>query len=221
VIDLYLNENFNKEDCKIIIFDFDETLYYSPTIRQYTINYQKQAITSLTNKTEQEADELMKKYGYTLENKHAEAFGNSIQYFGITEPAWDNFKKEHLFLVPKEGIQTVPNEIFKSLSKKYKLYIVSREFFENIGKKADLYGIDLSNFDDIFCPKAEDNYYTPKSKTVYYNNIIQENNCKPENVVVIGDRYKVDILPLQEIGGNGIQIQTRDDLEQALKTQFL
>ena len=221
MVNLYLNENFNKADCKIIIFDFDETLYYAPNIRQHSINYQKSAITTLTNKTEEEAEKLMKQYGYTLENKNAEAFGNSIQYFGISPDDWDKFKKEHLFLVPKEEIQIVPNEIFKALSKKYKLYIVSRDFFENIGVKANLYGIDLSNFDEIICPKAEDNYFTPKSKTPYYEMILKKNNCKPNNVIVIGDRYKVDILPIEEIGGSGIQIQTTEELAHTLKTQFL
>ena len=34
----------NKQNIKAIIFDFDETMYYSPTIKQYYIAYIKRTL---------------------------------------------------------------------------------------------------------------------------------------------------------------------------------
>lgn len=201
---------------KVIIFDFDETLYYSPNILRLSLEYKRQALMDMKGCTEAEADELLTRYGYTLENKHAEAFGNNMENFGLTEEIWNEYKKAKTFMPPANEVEVLPNELLSHLSKKYKLYIVSRDVYENIVLKCNLYKIDLSNFNAVVCPCAENNYFTPADKSTFYSEILRENNITGGQAIVFGDRYKVDIAPMLTLGGNGVQIQNITDLASAL-----
>ena len=216
MISQYINGELN--ELKIVIFDFDETLYYAPDILKYSLDYKRKALIDMGGYTEAEASDLLTKYGYTLENKHAEAFGNNMKNFGIENATWDKYKITNIFLPPKEVVSTLNNAFLAELSKKFKLYIASRDMFENILKKSSEYNIDLKNFMEIKCPRAENNYFTPGSKAFYYEEIITENKIAPREAIVFGDRYKVDIEPMLALGGNGVQIQTITDLEESLHT---
>ena len=210
----YITSDLDK--IKVIIFDFDETLYYSPNILRLSLEYKRQALMDMKGCTQAEADELLARYGYTLENKHAEAFGNNMVNFGLTEEIWNEYKKEKTFVPPANEVEVLPNDLLKSLANKYKLYIVSRDIYENIVMKCKLYKIDLSNFSAVICPRAENNYFTPADKSTFYSEILRENDISASQAIVFGDRYKVDIAPILTLGGNGVQIQTITDLKNAL-----
>ena len=209
-------KNCELSDIKVIIFDFDETLYYAPDILKYSLEYKKQALIDMGGYTGAEASALLNKYGYTLTNKHAEAFGNNMKNFGIANETWDKYKITNIFLPPKEVVSTLDNGLLAKLAEKFRLYIASRDMYENIVKKSAEYDIDLNNFNAIKCPRAEDNYFTPDSKIFYYEQIIAENKIAPQEAIVFGDRFKVDIEPMLNLGGSGILIQNISDLDSAL-----
>ena len=210
----YITGNLDK--IKVIIFDFDETLYYSPNILKLSLDYKRQALIDMKGCTPAEADELLARFGYTLENKHAEAFGNNMANFGLTEEIWNEYKKVKTFVPPANEVKVLSNELLRRLASKYKLYIVSRDIYENIVMKCKLYKIDLSNFSAVICPRAENNYFTPADKSTFYSEILRENDISASQAIVFGDRYKVDIAPMLALGGNGVQIQTITDLKNAL-----
>lgn len=205
------NLNQLKNNLSVIIFDFDETLYYSPNALKCYIKFILKAILDLSNYNKKQALAIMKEHGFTQKGENRVSFGANCEKFGISRNKWEEYKKEHFFEIDYENAQIVNNDLLRKLSSKKTLIIVSNEIYENILYKAKKLGINLSFFSNIYAPKKEDKRGIDK-KTVY-TNILKEYDLSPSSVMVIGDRYKVDIKPFEEIGGQGIQISNTKEIE--------
>lgn len=83
------------KDIKVIIFDFDETLYYSSNIREYYINYIFNTIKTLTKVKDWTDEDILNKMaeiGFTKENKTSPSFTSSCNKFGVEREDWNNYK---------------------------------------------------------------------------------------------------------------------------------
>lgn len=209
----------NTNDIKAIVFDFDETLYYSPNALTYYIKFIKQTILDLSNYTEQQALNIMDEYGFTKKGENRVSFGKNCHKFGIPTEKWNNYKLTHFFEVDYANCTIVNNSLLKQLSKKVKLFIITNEYIENVKYKADKLGIDLSVFTKIYSPNKLTNLSV--SKTDYYKSINTEFNINFNQMFAIGDRYQVDIKPLIELGGCGKQIENTQQIEDIIKNNFL
>ena len=101
---------------KVLVFDFDETLYYSPDIREYYIRYIKNTILKLSNLSESEADSLMEEVGFTMENKASPSFSSSCGRFGIEKSAWDNYRIDNFFEINYKNAESIDNSVLLDLS---------------------------------------------------------------------------------------------------------
>ena len=200
------------EKIKCVIFDFDETLYSSSN-RQGYLDFLKKAVTELGGKTAAEADRLLTQAGFTLTNKPA-SFNSQLSTFGITREQWDSFKINNCYIADPKGVEILPNELYRELRKKCRLFIVSNEFLQHIEAKAAIYGIDLSVF-DIYVSAGG-------SKKPIYERVMKDCGVTANQVLVIGDRMKVDIEPMLELGGNGALVrdvkEVKDLIGKLLKT---
>lgn len=206
----------NNKNIKCVIFDFDETLYYSETMEDEYIEYIKKAVIKLTNQSEEKVVSLMEEIGFVKDNQKRPRMRNSVVYFGSSIKDWEKYRKTHFFIPNPLNIIAVNNKSLRQLKKLYTLSIVSTEMISNIKIKAKYFDIDLSNFKYIY---GSTSYGINTYKSSFYKEIIKKDNYKAEEVVVVGDRLKGDIEPLIEMGGNGILIKTNKDLEKAI--QFL
>ena len=91
------NPNFDK--MKVIIFDFDETMYYSPTIREKYVEYIRNTILILNPALKDNVDELMEKYGFTSGGEKRVSFGKNCDKFNITKEQWDNYRIKNFFQI--------------------------------------------------------------------------------------------------------------------------
>ena len=188
---------------KVIIFDFDETMYYSPTIKQTYIKYIKNTILTLNPMSEQEAMSLMDKHGFTSCGEKRISFGKNCEKFGVTKEQWDSYRIDNFFQIDYSNASIVPNKLYALLSKKYNLYIVSNEVLDNLRYKADKLHINLAPFKKVYAPTKQQlrNYCT---KSDVYKQIKEREHCEFSEMIVVGDRYNVDIQPLEELGGSGV-----------------
>lgn len=209
--------NLNMSKIKTIIFDFDETMYSSSTIRERYVDYIKNTVMTLSNHTESETLALMEKYGFMSNGETRVSFGKNCDKFDVTKEQWDNYRVTNFFQIDYQNAQTVPNYIYKKLSKQFNLYIVSNEIYDNVNFKAKKMNIDTTPFKKIYAPTIEivKNYVT---KSEVYKMIQQSENCKFQEIMVVGDRYSVDIQPLVELGGNGLLIKHVDEITQFFNT---
>ena len=189
----------NVKNVKVLVFDFDETLYYSPDVREYYIKYIKSTILNLSSLTEMETDSLMKEVGFTMENKASPSFSSSCGRFGIQKRAWDNYRIDNFFLLNYKNAESIDNNILRKLSTHYPMYVVTNEVYKNILIKAERLGIDLSIFKNIYTNNFVDLDF---SKKKYYEKIMSENGVSPSEVMAIGDNYKNDIIPAKKLKMN-------------------
>ena len=134
----------HEKKLKIIVFDFDETLYYHPRALEFYVEFIKNAICSLSSRNGDEAMKIIREYGFDRRGEKRVSFGKTCGKFGIDEKAWDEYKLSHFFEVDYDGADTVDNKLLIELAKKYTLVILSNELYENIIYKSERLEIDLS-----------------------------------------------------------------------------
>lgn len=205
---------------KVIIFDFDETMYTSSTIKEYYVKYIKQTLTDLTSLSEKEILTLMEKYGFMSSGKERISFGKNCDKFGVTKEQWNKYRIDNFFQIDYKNAVTSSNEVYEKLSKLKKLFIVSNEVKENLVYKAKMMNIDLKPF-TIYAPLKKDVLTYKSNKEDCYKKIIEECQVSPDEVLVVGDRYNVDILPLENLGGHGILINNAKQIEDIFKENVL
>lgn len=202
---------------KVFIFDFDETMYYSPTIKQSYINYMRKVVGDLTNFSKDEIEFKLEQYGFKSDGETRISFGKNCEKFGVTKQQWNDYRIENFFEIDYDSAIVADNNIYKKLAKIGNLYIVSNELKENIEYKAKKMGIDLTSFKEICAPNKSNILDYKSSKKEVYEKILQNENCSPLDAIVVGDRYAVDILPFEELGGKGVLVKKASEINDLFK----
>lgn len=130
-------------------------------------------------------------YDITITNSEAEKLFDSYQE--IYEKNWKTFDDAE--------------EVLDELKTKYKLAIVSNGNSMQQRKKIKLTGLD-KYFKDIFI--SEEVGYAKPQKEIFLT-ACKAINVKPENAVMIGDKYKVDIEGSINAGLNAIWVNRKNE----------
>jgi putative hydrolase of the HAD superfamily len=83
-------------------------------------------------------------------------------------------------------------KILSSLKKEYNLFLVTKGI-----KEFQLQKLKKAGLDTLFFSKI---YITKKNKGFFFKKIIDNNNCSPKNVIVIGDKIESDLKPAKKLG---------------------
>ena len=207
-----LNEDFL---VKAVVFDFDETMYYSPTQNDAYVRYISNAILNLSNFTENKAKEIIKEFGFDKVGQARVSFGKNCEKFGIRQSAWNEYKIDNFFEIDYDNATIVPNNLYFELSQKLPIFIVSNEIKENLLYKASKLKIDLLPFKNIYAPTKANPIMIEKKDMMLQ--IINTLNIEKNNLLAIGDRYNVDIKPCVELGGAGIEVCDTQEVEKIIK----
>ncbi len=194
---------------KILIFDFDATIYQGEHIfgEKWTqacvgvINYY------FSHLTESEKRELYAKYDIPfnfdtsiLKEKPAKYCLEILVGEGFTAADWTNYWHMYPFSEDWSLVTNIiSNDMLKELSEKYKLYIVTNSYLSFLENYCKELNIDTSVFSGIYSnstTRLGDN----TRKDYYYNIILKKENVLPEQCIVIGDNYEADLVPAIELG---------------------
>lgn len=198
--------NLLKNKVKCVIFDFDDTLYYGVNWHFWYIMVGRWFNEHFAYMSEQERKALLKKYkcksrfaaGGGLRLSDEKLCKILIDVEGSATP-WLDYR-DNLDLDPaeKKG-KAIPRAELEKFAKLGKLYIVSNSRLSNIKKSAEFYKIDLDMFEKIYSNEYNS---ADTSKTRYLKEIMEENNLKPENILMIGDSKAHDIAPAKKLKMN-------------------
>lgn len=208
---------YRPKDIKVIVFDFDETMYYSPNINQTYQKYILQVVQDLTKKSKEESYELLNKFGFMSNGEKRISFGKNCEKFGVTKQQWNEYRIDKFFEIDYDLASVVDNELYRKLAEKYILVIVSNEIMENLLIKANKLNIQLHNFCKIYSPNKTNVLNYKSDKTEAFRQICADFDCKSDEIFAIGDRYSVDIEPLINIGGNGLLVENTKEIEEFFK----
>lgn len=203
-----------KQNIKLVIFDFDDTLYEGESWQNW--------------------DEYIKKMTYSLypNTKECEVFaqkykifeGCTNQYmakcltneFGSAQKLVD-FMSNVFYELDTKNLKVMDNNFLANLSKKVKLAIVSNSSKNYLHHYLKIFNIDESNFEYILQNDYDISNYT---KGIKYTFLMNKLNLEPNEILVIGDNYITDITPALELGINAVHTNNLADVKNAVK-QFI
>ncbi|MEO0137778.1 MAG: HAD family hydrolase [candidate division WOR-3 bacterium] len=199
---------------KVIIFDLDGTLYTSPEVYQKFAEAAYHTYAKIKNTTLEQAKE-------TLEKRRAEIKeekGYPIPYtlallsFGIPIEEWHNENIKYFdagdYLKPDQELQGV----LKKLKAKYKLAVFTNNNRIQTERILNALGIKAL-FDYIF---TYENFRLIKPDPRVFQFLVKEIGFKPEECLMVGDRYHVDLLPAKEQGMAIFEVRGPADIAKLL-----
>ncbi len=190
---------------KVVIFDFDNTLYDNVDWGKEWAEFVIKKIEGLLSfLPKNKVKKLMEKYG--LHSTNGRLFEKAFKLFAsddipLTTKDFRNLTATFLYEPDWTGAKTIPNELLRELAKKYKLYIVSNSSESVIRFDCEKLGIDTTVFSDII-----QNRFDPKdlSKKADYLAVMKRENATAGETLVVGDSDFYDIDPAKEVGTHTI-----------------
>ena len=191
-------------EIEVIGFDADDTLWKNEDLFFEAQNEIKDILKQNSNNFDKE---LLK-----TEKSNLDFYGYGIKGFilSIIEASAKNSHKElkiesinqiiklgkKMLNAPVDLIEEV-EKVLSILSKKYKLILITKGDLLDQERK-----IKKSKLEKYFKHKK---IVSEKNKQTYLN-ILDDLKIEPQNFLMVGNSFKSDVLPVLEIGGNGIHI---------------
>ena len=189
---------------KVVIFDFDDTLY-SDTNPLPWKNFCIKTVEYFLKKLKVEDSEnilnIVKNSGFS--DRQLIKF---IVSLGAKEKDVKDYMKSHNIEGNAfENCKKVSNTTLRDFQQYFVMYIVSNSLETSVRANMAFLRIEPSFFKDIISNKEN-------SKKKEYENIIKREGILPNELLVIGNSYSSDILPALEIGANGKVVTSADFL---------
>ena len=106
------------------------------------------------------------------------------------------YLSKNIYILDYPNLKVISTAFLDELAKKYTLYIASNSPAEWIERHLKNWKIDKKYFKNIYF-----NQFNAKNptKSFIYEEIIKNEKVLPEEVLVIGDNIKDDLLPAQKL----------------------
>lgn len=191
-------------EIKLIGFDADDTLWKNEDLFLNALNEIKDILKINSNNFDKEV--------FKTEKSNLDIYGYGIKGFilSIIETSVKNSHKElkiesinQIIKLGKKMLNAPVNliedveKVLSILSRKYKLILITKGDLLDQERK-----IKKSKLEKYFKHKK---IVSEKNKKTY-SYILDDLKIEPQNFLMVGNSFKSDVLPVLEIGGNGIHI---------------
>ena len=184
-----------KNNIKIIIFDFDGTIHTGEKWINW-LEYMRNVLkNTLPQYNEKQIKDFLEKYNLAYNCNTSDLAYALIQEFGTAQNMLEYLSK-NIYILDYPNLKVISTAFLDELTKKYTLYIVSNSPAEWIERHLKNWKIDKKYFKNIYF-----NQFNAKNptKSFIYEEIIKNEKVLPEEVLVIGDNIKDDLLPAQKL----------------------
>ncbi len=191
--------DFDGLNIKVVIFDFDYTLYQGLEWGNDWIEYVYSGLRRMLSfLTADEYERLCKKYDIKsdrifenvckmLKNENLPCTIKEFRDFTQTFRFETDYRKARLF----------PRDLLEKLKKKYALYVVSSTAESKIRFDCEKMNFDLSPFKGVYQNRFDEN---DLSKALDYKMVAKKENVKNSEVLVVGDSVQYDLEPARRLG---------------------
>ena len=199
---------------KCVILDFDGTLYSNgdwsnepKLFGEYLMN--KNYLSEYGS-----ADERMAKLGEMYPNYHIiQQMFAYLHDNGIDDGDFRKFNNENICEIRSKDIVFLKPEIIDNLAKNYQLYMISDSAIPYLEFYLDHAEIDKSKFKKIMTNEYRDAGYT---KIPMMKKVLAETGFKPDELIMIGDSEKSDIVPAKLLGLQTCHVKHVSETEKIL-----
>ena len=195
---------------KVIIFDLDGTLYKSDKIRQKFAEAAYHTMAKFKNISIEEAKKMIEERRAQLQKEtgHSPPYTLTLRWYGLPIDYWH--KENIKFFDPRDYLAKDEKlkKILIQLKKRHRLAILTNN--NDVQAERILEALDIKDFfDKVFT------YYSfklLKPDPNFLKKAAQELGVKPEECLVIGDRYNVDLDPAKELGMQTFEVKGPEDI---------
>lgn len=183
---------------KVIVFDFDDTLYTGDVWQNWT-QYSARALReAFHHLNDEQFQNLIKKHKINFEGHLS---GKTVRDVMRSELGnvnkWKEFIEQNDFQTDFNKAKPINNAVLEELHKQYPLYIVTNSANRWVTKFGNHLGIRLNLFKKIFSnPFLQED----DSKTPCFKQILEIEGVEPDEVLMVGDSYEADIVPALALG---------------------
>lgn len=183
---------------KIVVFDFDYTLYSGDVGSGYLERFYKFFIDEGIAKSEGEAERKIGKFLSTYKNNELiEGVLDFCKINNIDTQKLIKFDSDNFFKIDAKSLRAFDNKYLECLKKYYKLYMISDSPLTYLKYNMKKLHYDIKNFEKIYTNNFDAKDYL---KTNCYKKLLEETGESAENIVMIGDNYIKDIVCSEELG---------------------
>ena len=200
----------NVENIKVVIFDFDDTLYRGNCWENWGKHVKEFMLSVFKN--EQKVEEVMTKYNIDYRSNGSVIAKATIEEIGSAKKFLE-YENTHIYQHDYARLQVIQDYEIAALAKCYPLYIVSNSVIKYIKYHLKNMGINKKHFKKIY---QNDFLVEDMTKTIAYKDILKREKAEPNQVVVIGDSYTNDIEPALKLKMQGIWVQSLDETREAI-----
>ena len=203
---------------KCIITDFDKTLYSNANWND-SKNYYIQCLIEkkLIENNEDKINELVKKYP----NLHTvQLIYHVAREHGILDKEIQDWFSNHIYDFTCEGMKILDAKLMKKLCKKFPVYILSDSCEAYINRYLKLFKFNKKWFAGCL---SNDYKSENMSKIGLMRKVVEENDLQLDEVIMIGDGIRSDIIPAQKLGIQYFNVedvrQTEEIFKELIKTK--
>ncbi len=201
---------------KVIIFDLDGTLYISSEVYKkfaeaayYTYaKIKKTSVEEARVVLEQRREEMKKERGYAV------PYTLALISFGIPIEQWHKENIEFFdageYLEEDKELQ----KMLKDLKKRFRLAVLTNNNRIQTERILKTLGIE-ELFDSIF---TYESFKLIKPNPEIFEMVINRLKLSPEQCLMVGDRYDVDLVPAKEIGMRIYEVKGPKDIKLLITT---
>jgi putative hydrolase of the HAD superfamily len=195
---------------KVILFDLDGTLYHSTEVQRKFAEAAYHALAKLKNITVTEAESLIEDTREQLKQKHGfpVPYTMTLLRFGMPVEKWHKENINHFD--PRDYISANGElrQMLEDLRKRCRLAILTNNNEVQAGRILEALKVkDL--FEHVF---TYNSFRTMKPNPEFYEKAAKEMRVSPNECLVVGDRYNVDLIPAQELGMQIYEVKGPDDI---------
>jgi putative hydrolase of the HAD superfamily len=195
---------------KVILFDLDGTLYHSTEVRKKFAEAAYHALAKLKKITVAEAEALIEDTREQLKQKHGfpVPYTLTLVRFGMPVETWH--KENVNYFDPRDYLSANGElrEMLLDLRKRCRLAILTNNNEVQAGRILEALKVqDL--FEHVF---TYNSFRTMKPNPEFYEKAAKEMKVSPQECLVVGDRYNVDLIPAQELGMQIYEVKGPDDI---------
>ena len=133
---------------------------------------------------------------------------------GIDDSEFRKFNDENICEIRTNEIVFLKPETIDKLAESYKVYIISDSAIPYIEFYLDHAKIDKSKFQAILTNEYRDEGYT---KIPMMKQIIKETGLSPDEIIMVGDSERSDIVPAKLLGIQTHHVKVVEETEKILK----
>lgn len=200
---------------KVIIFDFDDTVYQGEKI--FDERWTKACILAINHffkkLNDNQKKALFEKYDVPynfdknlLKEKPGMYCYKILTGEGVTIDQWIDYWETNLYSEDWSHVNNViSNELLNKLSQQYKLYIVTNSLNAHVMHYCKELKIDTTHFNKIYS-NYKTRFESNTTKDFYYKMILEETKVLPKECLVIGDSFEHDIIPANQLNMETLHI---------------